>query len=173
MSSTDQQDFGLYRPPKKKLRTTLYQKALHQTVKNVVSGRISKANVQKTLPPMIKQQVVKQVKTTTKRKKREQKVRRNFIKDIDEYFSENEIYYSTPLWLLNGFGRLVDAEYNQSIIENFVNSKRKFQKVGSFNPIEYVEGEGPYSYYFVKHKNHVYLSVYDFEKVHIFSMKVH
>jgi len=107
-----------------------------------------------------------------KRMKRQQMLYSNFSKDIDDYFS-NPTYYCVPMYLLTELSRFAGAEYNNDLLENFYLSRRKFQKLGKFDPSQYIQNTGDFTFYFVKHTNSIFLVAYDYEKVIVFAMCVH
>lgn len=155
----------LYRPPKRKA-DTLRQTALHTAVRNAIkTGQFPSTD----LPPTIGDQVQRQLKRYRKRSVKQAKLYQNYISDIDYYF-ENKHNNVVPFYILGAFSRLVDAEMNNDLLESFRLSNRKFQKVGTFDPSDFEEGTGKYTYYFVKYRPSIFLSVYDYEKQILLAM---
>lgn len=167
----------MHRPPKRRRPSTLRQVAFETVVRNVLSGATNINQIQKE-GPLVADQVKKQVKRWANRSKRQSKLVQHYQKDVENYFnlhdpprSRTKPLRPVPLYLLSGFGRLIESEMDNEFISKFRESKRKFQKVGKFDPRDYEEWV-TYTFYLVKFHDEIFLSVYDYENEHIFSIRI-
>lgn len=161
----------LHRPPKRKPPTTLRNIAFNKTVQGILSGSIPAQQLGATLPPLLREQVSRQVKRTTKRARRQQKLYKDYENDIEKLLKSKKPQ-RIPFYLFKAFCHIVEGDMNNDILFSFRDSNRKFQKLGKFDPIDYEEGIGKYELYFVKHNGDVFLCVYDFEKELIMALCV-
>lgn len=124
-----------------------------------------------TAPPVIRQQIGKEVKRWRRRSMRQQRLYKDYTTDIENYFDNwKQDPHRVPVYLFSLFSRFITTDFENSTITRFMESNRKFQKVGRVNPSQYQQGTGTYSLYLVKFNEEIYLSVYDFENAHVFSV---
>lgn len=162
----------LYRPPKKRTMSSTGIPRLKDIAMDTVVEQIRKKGPSQKFsasPPLIRQQIGRQLKRWHKRSVRQQRLYQDYTGDIVKYFDDwKQDPHRVPLYLFSLFSRLITTEIENSTVTRFMESKRRFQKVASVDPSQYQQGTGKYSIYLVKYNNEIYLSVYDYENSHIF-----
>lgn len=161
------------KPPK-----TLRELSMGEIIKkSLKQGRTPSQVV--SAPPQIRQQVEKKIKMQTRRIKkkniRQARFYTDHVESINEYY-ENAKAIPIPFDLSTiSIPRILKKLFTlhgtpNTIMENFIDSKRKFQKVDKFLPEGFhLQMMGWYSAYLVKMESSVYLSIF-LDDEHVYAL---
>lgn len=163
-----------YKPPKTLRETSmsvLVKKALQ---KGQIPQQVSKA------PPLIRQEIQKetrkQIKRVSKRNTRQTALYKFHVDAINEYYMESKQRFFTYDLLVISIPRIIKHLYTcygipNVILEKFIESNRKFQKVDKFLPEgHHIDAIGWFTAYIVKIEGYIYLAIYLNDDEHVLAI---